>query len=77
MASPDDLLGAGLYETVRVSEGAALHGERHLERMTLGHALGLPAPERAAFAARSRARRGTARSCASVCTRRTAARAGR
>jgi branched-chain amino acid aminotransferase len=52
MASPDVLLGAGLYETVRVSEGAALHGERHLERMTASaHALGLPAPGRAAFAA--------------------------
>ena len=34
MASPDVLLGAGLYETVRVSDGVALHGERHLERMT-------------------------------------------
>ena len=51
MASPDVLLGAGLYETVRVSDGVALHGERHLERMTASaHALGLPAPERAAFA---------------------------
>ena len=51
MASPDVLLGAGLYETVRVSDGRALHGERHLERMTASaHALGLPAPERAAFA---------------------------
>ena len=52
MVSTDVLLGAGLYETVRVSEGGALHGERHLERMTASaHALGLPAPERAAFAA--------------------------
>ena len=52
MASPDVLLGAGLYESVRVSDGVALHGERHLERMTASaHALGLPAPERAAFAA--------------------------
>ncbi len=51
MASPDVLLGAGLYETVRVSDGRALHGERHLERMTASaHALGLPAPGRAAFA---------------------------
>jgi branched-chain amino acid aminotransferase len=51
MASPDVLLGAGLYETVRVSQGVALHGERHLERMTASaHALGLPAPERLAFA---------------------------
>ena len=33
-------------------EGAALHGERHLERITASaHALGLPAPERGAFAA--------------------------
>ena len=52
MASPDVLLGAGLYETVRVSGGTALHGERHLERITASaHALGLRAPERAAFAA--------------------------
>ena len=51
MASPDVLLGAGLYETVRVSDGAALHGERHLARLIASaHALGLPAPERAAFA---------------------------
>ncbi|MDX6617818.1 MAG: hypothetical protein QOK36_204 [Gaiellales bacterium] len=52
MASPDVFMGVGLYETTRVSEGAALHGERHLERITSSaHALGLPAPERAAFAA--------------------------
>ena len=71
MASPDVLLGAGLYETVRVSDGVALHGERHLERMTASaHALGLPAPERAAFAARDRpAPRERAMSCASGCTR--------
>jgi branched-subunit amino acid aminotransferase/4-amino-4-deoxychorismate lyase len=51
MVSPDVLLGAGLYETVRVSDGVALHGERHLARMTASaHALGLPAPERGAFA---------------------------
>jgi branched-chain amino acid aminotransferase len=51
MASPDVILGGGLYETVRVSEGLALHGERHLERMTASaHALGLPAPRRSAFA---------------------------
>jgi branched-subunit amino acid aminotransferase/4-amino-4-deoxychorismate lyase len=51
MASPDVLLGAGLYETVRVSDGMALHGERHFERMTASaHALGLPAPQRVAFA---------------------------
>jgi branched-chain amino acid aminotransferase len=51
MASPDVLLGAGLYETVRVSDGAALHGERHLARMTASAlALGLPPPERAEFA---------------------------
>jgi branched-subunit amino acid aminotransferase/4-amino-4-deoxychorismate lyase len=52
MASPDVLLGGGLYETVRVSDGLALHGERHLERITASaHALGLPAPGRSAFAA--------------------------
>ena len=51
MASPDVLLGAGLYETVRVADGLALHGERHLERMiSSAHALGLPAPGREAFA---------------------------
>ena len=51
MASTDVLLGAGLYESLRVSGGAALHGERHFERMTASaHALGLPAPERSAFA---------------------------
>jgi branched-chain amino acid aminotransferase len=52
MASPDLLMGAGLYETIRVSDGLALHGERHRERITSSaHALGLPAPERTAFAA--------------------------
>ena len=51
MASPDVLLGAGLYESVRVSDGVALHGEHHLERITSSaHALGLPAPERSDFA---------------------------
>jgi branched-subunit amino acid aminotransferase/4-amino-4-deoxychorismate lyase len=51
MASPDVLLGAGLYETVRVSGGVALHGERHLARMTASAlALGLPPPGRAEFA---------------------------
>jgi branched-subunit amino acid aminotransferase/4-amino-4-deoxychorismate lyase len=51
MASPDVLLGAGLYETMRVSDGTALHGERHLERMrSSALALGLPPPEREAFA---------------------------
>jgi branched-subunit amino acid aminotransferase/4-amino-4-deoxychorismate lyase len=50
MASPDVLLGAGLYETVRVADGLALHGERHLARMTSSAAaLGLPEPERDAF----------------------------
>jgi len=52
MASPDVILGAGLYETTRVSDGLALHGERHLERITSSaHALGLHAPSRAAFIA--------------------------
>ncbi len=51
MASPEALLGTGLYETMRVSEGAALHGERHLERLTASaHALGLPVPARSSFA---------------------------
>jgi branched-subunit amino acid aminotransferase/4-amino-4-deoxychorismate lyase len=51
MASPDVLLGAGLYESVRIAGREALHGERHFERMTASaRALGLPAPERTAFA---------------------------
>jgi branched-chain amino acid aminotransferase len=51
MASPDALLGAGLYETMRVLEGAALHGERHLERLTASaQDLGLPVPARSSFA---------------------------
>src|SRR3982074_196900 len=51
MPSPDVLLGAGLYETVRVSQSAALHGERHLVRMTSSAvALGLPLPSRSSFA---------------------------
>ena len=60
MASPDVLLGAGLYETFRVADGLALHGEKHLERMTASaHALGLPAPERDAVAAAIAATEGT------------------
>jgi branched-subunit amino acid aminotransferase/4-amino-4-deoxychorismate lyase len=51
MASPDVLLGVGLYETVRVSDGTALHGERHFERMTTSAGvLGLPVPARSSFA---------------------------
>ena len=69
MASPDVLLGAGLYETVRVSDGAALHGERHLARITASaHALGLPAPGRAAFVAAITGAAGAARWCACGCT---------
>lgn len=52
MASADVLLGGGLYESVRLADAAVLHGERHLERIaSSAHALGLPAPEREAFAA--------------------------
>jgi branched-subunit amino acid aminotransferase/4-amino-4-deoxychorismate lyase len=51
MASPDVLLGAGLYETLRVSKGTALHGERHFERLAASAvALGLPVPARGSFA---------------------------
>jgi branched-chain amino acid aminotransferase len=51
MASPDVLLGAGLYESMRLAGGVALHGERHLARMRASAAsLGLPPPERDAFA---------------------------
>jgi branched-chain amino acid aminotransferase len=51
MASPDALLGAGLYETLRISEGSALHGERHYRRLTgSAGALGLPLPARSSFA---------------------------
>lgn len=50
MASPDLLLGAGLYESLRVSGGRVLHGERHLARMTASAtALGLPPPARESF----------------------------
>jgi branched-chain amino acid aminotransferase len=53
-------MGAGLYETTRVSDGLALHGERHLERITSSaHALGLTAPERPAFAEAIAAATGT------------------
>jgi branched-subunit amino acid aminotransferase/4-amino-4-deoxychorismate lyase len=46
-AVDDVLLGAGLYETVRVSGGAIRFGERHLMRMQLSaDVLGLPVPER-------------------------------
>jgi branched-chain amino acid aminotransferase len=46
-----DDLGSGLYETLRVSQGAALHGERHFERLTASaEALGLPVPARSSFA---------------------------
>lgn len=52
MASADALLGGGLYESMRISQAGALHGERHFERMAASAlALGLPVPERAAFAA--------------------------
>ena len=51
MASPDALLGAGLYETLRISQGMAMHGERHLERLTTSAGtLGLPMPARSSFA---------------------------
>ncbi len=51
MASPDALLGTGLYETMRVSEGTVLHGERHLDRLSASAlALGLPVPARSSFA---------------------------
>jgi branched-subunit amino acid aminotransferase/4-amino-4-deoxychorismate lyase len=51
MASTDVLLGTGLYETMRLAPAGALHGERHFERMVASaEALGLPVPERAAFA---------------------------
>ncbi len=46
MASPDVLLGTGLYETMRVSEGAALHGQRHLERLIASAAGARPARPR-------------------------------
>ncbi|MGI4744617.1 MAG: aminotransferase class IV [Janthinobacterium lividum] len=44
--APDDrgfTLGDGLFETIRVSDGAALHGRRHLARLRDGAAtLGIP-----------------------------------
>ena len=66
MASPDVLLGAGLYETVRISGGAALHGERHLERMTASAlALGLRRRSAPRSPAPSPGHRRPATSCAS------------
>ena len=60
MASPDALLGTGLYETMRVSQGAVLHGERHLERLTASaQALGLPVPARSSFAGAAAAATGS------------------
>jgi branched-chain amino acid aminotransferase len=60
MASPDVLLGVGLYETVRVSQDSALHGERHFERLTASaRALGLPVPARSSFAGAIAAARGS------------------
>lgn len=46
--APDDrgfTLGDGLFETIRVSDGVALHGRRHLARLRDGAAtLGIPVP---------------------------------
>jgi branched-chain amino acid aminotransferase len=49
-ASPDRLLGGGLYETVRLASGGVRAGSRHLERMRASaRELGLPVPEEAAL----------------------------
>ena len=51
MSSPPDVvLGAGLYETVRVDAGLIRFGRRHLARMAASaSALGLPAPDEEQF----------------------------
>ena len=50
MASPDAVLGGGLYETVRDGPGGVRAGGRHLARMRASaRALGLPLPDEAAF----------------------------
>jgi branched-subunit amino acid aminotransferase/4-amino-4-deoxychorismate lyase len=50
MASPDVLLGGGLYETVRVHEAGVRAGARHLARLQRSaRELGLPVPDEAAF----------------------------
>jgi branched-subunit amino acid aminotransferase/4-amino-4-deoxychorismate lyase len=52
MASPDVLLGGGLYETVRVHEEGVRAGARHLARLQRSaRELGLPVPDEAAFLA--------------------------
>jgi branched-subunit amino acid aminotransferase/4-amino-4-deoxychorismate lyase len=52
MASPDVLLGGGLYETVRVHEAGVRAGARHLARLQRSaRELGLPVPDEAAFLA--------------------------
>jgi branched-chain amino acid aminotransferase len=49
-ASPDRLLGGGLYETVRLEAGGVRAGRRHLERMQASaRAIGLPVPAEDAF----------------------------
>jgi branched-subunit amino acid aminotransferase/4-amino-4-deoxychorismate lyase len=50
MASPDVLLGGGLYETIRLEGDAVRAGARHLARMQRSaRELGLPVPDEAAF----------------------------
>jgi branched-subunit amino acid aminotransferase/4-amino-4-deoxychorismate lyase len=50
MASPDLLLGGGLYETVRLGEPGVRAGSLHLARLQRSaRALGLPVPDEAAF----------------------------
>ena len=45
MASPDRVLGGGLYETVRLEPGGVRAGTRHLARLQRSaRALGLPVP---------------------------------
>jgi branched-subunit amino acid aminotransferase/4-amino-4-deoxychorismate lyase len=52
MASPDRVLGGGLYETVRLEPGGVRAGARHVARMQRSaRALGLPVPGEDAFLA--------------------------
>jgi branched-chain amino acid aminotransferase len=60
MASADELLGGGLYETVRLAPGGVRAGARHLARLCASaRALGLPQPTEDAFVRAVRDAEGT------------------
>ncbi len=61
LAAPALLSGAGLYETMRVSQGGVVHLERHLERLRVSaSALNFPAPPEGGVLARECTRAATA-----------------